>query len=209
MQGRNNNSGSRPSSRPFSSRPTQGGYNRFSNNRNQQNDKHIVNRQITAPEVRVIGADGEQLGVLRTSEALRMAEDIGLDLVMVAVQAEPPVCKIIDLGKLKYKEQKRAAEIKKKSAVQETKEIRLRYNTDHHDLETKIKNARNFLHDGDKVRFSMRFKGREAMYANLGNEIFDNMISQLEEIAQVDERTRLQGQKMLLVLAPKAGVRKK
>ena len=175
----------------------------------REDEKHSVNRDITAKEVRVIGADGEQLGILKTHEALKIAEDAELDLVVVAAKSVPPVCRILDYGKLKYKEQKKAAEIRKKSAVQETKELRIRYNTDDHDLETKIKNAIKFLEDGDKVRFSMRFKGRESMYENLGNEIFEQIIVTLQDFAQVDERTRLIGQKMMLVFAPKPGVKKK
>ena len=175
----------------------------------KEDEKYSVNRDITAKEVRVIGAAGEQLGILKTYEALKIAEDAGLDLVVVAAKSVPPVCRILDYGKLKYKEQKKAAEIRKKSAVQETKELRIRYNTDDHDLETKIKNAVKFLEEGDKVRFSMRFKGREAMYENLGNEIFEQVIIRLQEIAQVDERTRLIGQKMMLVFAPKPGFKKK
>ena len=175
----------------------------------RDDEKHSVNRDITAKEVRVIGADGEQLGILKTQDALKIAEDAELDLVVVAAKSVPPVCRILDYGKLKYKEQKKAAEIRKKSAVQDTKELRIRYNTDDHDLETKIKNAIRFLEEGDKVRFSMRFKGREAMYENLGNEIFEQIIVRLQDLAQVDERTRLIGQKMMLVFAPKPGAKKK
>ena len=175
----------------------------------KEDEKHSVNRDITAKEVRVIGAGGEQLGILKTHEALKIAEDAELDLVIVAAKAVPPVCRILDYGKLKYKEQKKAAEIRKKSAVQETKELRIRYNTDDHDLDTKIKNAIKFLEDGDKVRFSMRFKGRESMYENLGNEILEQIIARLQEFAQVDERTKLIGQKMMLIFAPKPGIKKK
>ena len=175
----------------------------------REDEKHSVNRDIIAKEVRVIGADGEQLGILKTHEALKIAEDAELDLVVVAAKSVPPVCRILDYGKLKYKEQKKAAEIRKKSAVQETKELRIRYNTDDHDLETKMKSAVKFLEEGDKVRFSMRFKGREAMYENLGNEIFEQIIVKLQEIAQVDERTKLIGQKMMLVFAPKPNAKKK
>ena len=174
-----------------------------------EEEKHPVNRDITAKEVRVIGVDGEQLGILKTFDAIKMAEDAGLDLVVVAAKAVPPVCRILDYGKLKYKEQKKAAEIRKKSAVQETKELRIRYNTDAHDLDTKIKNAIKFFEEGDKVRFSMRFKGRESMYENLGNEIFEQIIVRLQDFATVDERTRLIGQKMMLVFAPKPGAKKK
>jgi len=175
----------------------------------RDDEKHSVNRDITAKEVRVIGADGEQLGILKTQDALKIAEDAELDLVVVAAKSVPPVCRILDYGKLKYKEQKKAAEIRKKSAVQDTKELRIRYNTDDHDLETKIKNAIRFLEEGDKVRFSMRFKGREAMYENLGNDIFEMIIVRLQDLAQVDERTKLIGQKMMLVFAPKPGIKKK
>lgn len=166
-------------------------------------EKHSINEQITAREVRVIGIDGEQLGILPTREAMRVAEESGVDLVEVAPEAKPPVCRILDYGKLKYKEQKKAAEARKKAATQAVKDLRVRYSTDKHDLETKVRNARTFLSEGDKVRFEMRFRGREVVYEKLGREIFDQISAQLAEVGVVESLSPLVGQKMILTLAPK------
>ena len=170
---------------------------------NKGDHDHIVNENITAPEVRLIGVDGEQHGVVKTRDALRIAEEAGLDLVEVAPEAKPPVCRLLDYGKLKYKEQKKAAEMRKKSSSHTTKELRLRYNTDKHDLDTKVRNARRFLEEGDRVKFEMRFKGREVVYESLGREIFTQILEKLQDICDIDERTHLMGTKMFLSLAPK------
>lgn len=167
-------------------------------------DKHSINNEITALEVRVINADGEQLGVLSLREAITVAEDQGLDLVEVAPEAKPPVCRILDYGKLRYREQKKAAETRKKSSAQTTKELRVRYSTDDNDIATKVRNARRFLEEGDKVKFEMRFKGREVVYQDLGRETFKQIIKMLEDVAIVEELTPLMGSKMILNLAPKS-----
>lgn len=166
--------------------------------------KHRINDQITVPEVRLIMDDGEQKGVLTTRDAIKIAEDAGLDLVEVAPEANPPVCRLIDYGKLKYREQKKAAETRKKTVTQAIKEIRIRYSTDSHDLETKVKHAKRFLEEGDKVRFSMRFRGREVVYKELGDQIFDQLAGLLEEVAILEERAPLAGQKMHVTFGPKA-----
>lgn len=171
-------------------------------------DKHRINRDITALEVRVIGSGGEQLGVLRTRDAIQKAEEEGLDLVEVAGTAKPPVCKILDYGKLKYREQKKEAALRKNTGPT-VKEIRVRYNTDKHDLETKMRNAKKFILEGDRVRFEMRFKGREASYQDLGKAIFQNIIAQLSEVAVVEESTPLIGLKMILVFVPKGHQKEK
>lgn len=171
----------------------------------QSDDKHIVNQAITARRLRVIGAGGEQIGVIDRDEALRMAEEQGLDLIMVAEEADPPVCRLLDYGKLKYREQKKAAEARKNSAAQSVKELRIRYNTDKHDLEVKVRAARNFLEEGDRVRFQMRFKGREVEYEALGHETYQRVIDQLADIADVEERAPLMGRRMIMVLIPKPG----
>ena len=176
-------------------------------NRGQKNEKHAVNDQIRAREVRVIGADGAQLGVLAIRDALTMAEESGLDLVEVAPEATPPVCRLIDYGKLRYREQKKAAEARRKSSTHTIKELRVRYSTDKHDLDTKVRNARRFLDEGDKVKFEMRFKGREAVYENLGKEIFKQIAESLQDIAVVEEQTPLFGHRMIMLFAPKAGVK--
>lgn len=166
-------------------------------------EKYSINERISSPQVRLIGAGGEQLGVVDTAEALKQAEDLGLDLVEVAAGASPPVCRILDYGKLKYKEQKKAAEARKKSSTHTVKEIRIRYSTDQHDLETKMRKARDFIEGGDRVRFQMRFRGREVVYRNLGEEIFKKITALLDDIASVEERTPLMGQRMTITFVPR------
>lgn len=168
-------------------------------------DAHRINHRITAREVRVITDEGEQLGVMSTRDALVRAEQTGQDLVEVAPQAKPPVCKIMDYGKFKYREQKKEAEAKKKRTEHVLKELRIRYSTDKGDLNTKLKQARGFLEEGNKVKFSMRFKGREAMYVDLGIEKFKEIIKNLEDIAIVDEQSPPAGRQIHLTLAPSKG----
>ncbi len=169
----------------------------------ESTDKHAVNEQIRSPQVMVIGLKGEQLGPMITREAIRLAFDNGVDLVEVAPTAKPPVCKLLDYGKLKYREQKKAADTRKKTAVQEIKELRVRYNTDKHDLETKLNRAKEFIADGDKVRFQMRFKGREMMYRDLGELVFNKIALQLDEVAIIEEKPHMLGTKMGMTFAPK------
>jgi translation initiation factor IF-3 len=176
----------------------------------QSPDVHKINQRITAREVRVIDAQGEQAGVLSLRDALALAEESGLDLVEVAPNSRPPVCKVMDYGKFKYRAQKKEAEARKKRTDNTVKELRIRYRTDSGDLETKLKRARTFLEEGDKVKFSMRFKGREVMYVDLGNEKFQLIIDQLADVASVDERSPLSGRQIYIVLAPtKAPIKKK
>ncbi|MCB9029563.1 MAG: translation initiation factor IF-3 [Deltaproteobacteria bacterium] len=167
-------------------------------------DRHNINDNINSREVRVISDDGEQLGVMLTREAISLAEGKGLDLVEVSGKDSPPVCKIMDYGKFKYREQKKKAEAKKKRSEITTKEIRIRYRTDVGDLETKLKHAREFLEDGDKVKFSMRFRGREIMYLELGNAKFDQLVNKLSDVADLEERSPCQGNQMYIVFAPKS-----
>lgn len=172
------------------------------NNQNERDDEHRINFKIRCPEVRLIGDDGEQLGIMPTNEARKIAEDKGLDLVEVAPNAKPPVCKIMDYGKFKYREQKKEMAAKKKRSETETKEIRIRYRTDKGDLQTKLKQARGFIESGDKVKFSMRFKGREAMYVNLGVEKLNEITQALADIAVIDEQSKMQGNNIYIVYAP-------
>ena len=169
----------------------------------QPQEKFAINEQITAPEVRLIGEDGAQLGVLRLQDAIRMAEDGGVDLVEVAPEARPPVCRLLDYGKLKYREQKKAAEARKKTAVHVVKELRIRYSTDKHDLDTKVRSARKFLQAGDRIRFQMRFRGREVTYQELGIATFNQVVEMLSDIAVVEEKTGVAGMRMSMTLAPK------
>lgn len=179
-----------------------GGARRGQMQRPQNNDQHRTNEQIRVPEVMLIGTDGEQFGVMSTYEARQRAEEAGLDLVEVSPNSKPPVCKLMDYGKFRYKEQKRLAEAKKNRTENTTKEIRLRYCTDSGDLSTKLTKARSFIESGDKVKFSMRFKGREAMFANIGDEKLDMIVESLKDIATVDERQGLSGRSLFMTLAP-------
>ena len=177
------------------------GFKNF-NNQNQQTEEHRINFKIRCPEVRLIGDDGEQLGIMPTNDARKIAEDRGLDLVEVAPNAKPPVCKIMDYGKFKYREQKKEMAAKKKRTETETKELRIRYRTDKGDLQTKLKQARGFIESGDKVKFSMRFKGREAMYVNVGVQKLNEITEALSDIAVIDEQSKPQGNNIYIVYAP-------
>lgn len=173
-------------------------------------EAHRINQKIRAPQVRVISDTGEQLGVLDTRKAVSIAEERELDLVEVSPNTDPPVCKLMDYGKFKYKAQKKEAEAKKKRSETSVKELRIRYRTDVGDLETKLKKARDFLGEGDKVKFSMRFRGREIVYLDLGLEKFEEIIADLQDVAEVDERSPARGRQIYIVLAPlKAGTKKK
>lgn len=165
-------------------------------------ETHRINGRILAREVRVVSESGEQLGVLLTTEALTIAQRDGFDLVEVAPQAKPPVCKIMDYGKFKYREQKKEAEAKKKRTESTIKELRIRYRTDSGDLETKLKQARQFIEEGDKVKFSMRFKGREAAFMDLGVQKINQIVARLSDISVIDERSPAFGRQIYIVFAP-------
>ena len=167
-------------------------------------DKYRINEEITARDVRVIGAGGEQLGIMTARDAMRVAETEGYDLVEVAPEAAPPVCKLLDYGKLKYREQKKAAETRKRSSTHSVKELRVRYSTDKHDLETKLRKAREFLDEGDRVKFQMRFRGREVTYKELGEAIFKQIAEQLQDIALIEDFSPLLGNRMNMILVPKS-----
>ena len=165
-------------------------------------EAHRINDRIVAREVRVIADNGEQVGVLAIRDAMLRAEQAGLDLVEVAPEAQPPVCRIMDYGKFKYKEQKKDAEARKKRTESTLKELRIRYRTDVGDLETKLKQARDFLAEGDKVKFSMRFRGREVAYLELGVEKFKLLAERLADVAVVDEKSPPFGRQIHIVFAP-------
>jgi translation initiation factor IF-3 len=162
-----------------------------------------VNKQINAQTVRVIDENGKQLGIMSLEEALALAEEKDLDLLEVAPNASPPVCRLVDYGKFKYLEQKKEAQAKKKRSIIEVKEIRLRYNTDVGDLETKLKLARKFFEEGNKVKFSMRFRGREKGFVDKGLEKLETIIQSLKDVCSVESQTKeLQGNQLILVLSP-------
>lgn len=170
-------------------------------------DAHRINRHIRAQQVRLIGADGTQYGIVSTDEALRRAEDAQLDLVEVAPTAQPPVCRILDYGKFKYQQHKKEAEARRKQATTTVKELRLGYRTDVGDLERQIHKAREFLAGGDRVKFSLRFRGREMAYQDLGREKLMKVCDALQDVATVEGTPRMEGRLMGVVLAP--GVKKK
>jgi translation initiation factor IF-3 len=158
---------------------------------------------ITVPKVRVIDQDGENLGVLYTREAIAIAQEAGLNLVEVSPGADPPVCKILDIGKFKYESQKKAAAARKNQKTQEIKEIKMRPNIDEHDYQTKMKAINRFLEDGDKVKLTLRFRGRELSHGELGLKLLERVRDETAELAKVEQLPRLEGRQMLMVIAPK------
>ncbi len=162
-----------------------------------------MNRDIFHETVRCIAPDGEQLGVMLTSNAIDVAESYGLDLVEVSPNASPPVCKIMDFGKFKYESQKKKNEAKKKQKLIDVKEIKLRPNIDEHDYQVKMKNVTKFLNGGDKVKVTLRFRGREMAHQELGVNVLNRVRGDTEEIAKVEAFPRLEGRQMVMVIAPK------
>ena len=162
-----------------------------------------VNGAIRAPQVRCIDPDGEQLGVLDTRDAISKAEDFGLDLVEVQPNVDPPVCKILDYGKYKYEAQKRANEARKKQKIIEVKEIKLRPNIDEHDYQVKMRNVVKFLSGGDKVKVTLRFRGREMAHQELGANVLTRVREETDEIAKIEAMPKMEGRQMIMALAPK------
>lgn len=163
-----------------------------------------TNRQIRAKEVQLIGDNGEKLGVIPFSEALSNAEERNLDLVLVAPNTNPPVCKIMNYGKYKFEQAKKEKEAKKKQKIQELKEIRVTPNIEEHDFSFKSKNARKFLTEGNKVKITVRFKGREVNNSKAGELVLNKFIENLEDIASVEKAPKLEGRNMFTILAKKA-----
>ncbi|WP_184807461.1 translation initiation factor IF-3 [Nitrospirillum iridis] len=162
-----------------------------------------VNREINARSVRLIDAAGEMVGVVSLRDALIAAEEAGLDLVEVSPNAEPPVCKILDYGKFKYEAQKKAAEARKKQKIIEVKEIKLRPNIDDNDYDVKMRSARRFLEEGDKVKVTMRFRGREMAHQDLGMNVLVRVRELLDDMAKVEQMPKLEGKQMIMILAPR------
>jgi translation initiation factor IF-3 len=162
-----------------------------------------INRDIRVREVQLIDAEGQNRGVTETLEALKLAEDDGLDLVEIVPNANPPVCKILDYGKYRFNEQKKAAEARKKQKVVEIKEIKLRPGIDDHDYETKMKAVKRFFEEGDKVKFVLRFRGREMAHQDLGFRVLERVKAETLGIAKIELEPSLDGRQMIMVLAPK------
>ena len=160
------------------------------------------NNRIYSPEVQVISSVGENLGILNTNEAISIAREEGLDLIEISPNAKPPVCKIMDMGKFKYDAQKKANKAKKKQKIVSLKEIKLRPVTGTHDYDFKVKNAKKFIIKGDKVKFTIRFKGRELQHSHLGNELMNKIKEDMKEIGKVELDPKFDGKQMIMVIQP-------
>ena len=177
----------------------------FKQNYFQRRTKHKgprSNNRIVSAEVQVISSDGQNLGILNTQEAITIAKNEGLDLIEIAQNAKPPVCKIMDMGKYKYDQQKKLNKAKKKQKKIELKEIKLRPVTEVHDYTFKIKNAQKFLSKGDKVKFTIRFKGREMQHTKLGNDLMEKIKIDMETIGKVELQPKFDGKQMIMVIQP-------
>lgn len=163
-----------------------------------------INEEIRIKEVRVTDANGEQLGIMATRDALRLAEERHLDLVEVAPKARPPVCRIMDFGKYRYEQQKREKEAKKKQKVVTIKEVKLRPNIEQHDFDVKLKNAAKFIGEGNKVKITIMFRGRELSHPELGNELLDRAVEKLGDTVLVERTAKLEGKNMTMVVSPKS-----
>ncbi|WP_173486699.1 translation initiation factor IF-3 [Aliiroseovarius sp. xm-m-378] len=161
-----------------------------------------INERIRAPEIRLIGADGENVGVVPPSRGMELAEQAGLDLVEISPNAVPPVCKIMDFGKFKYETQKREAEARKKQKTIEVKEVKFRPNTDTHDYDVKMRNVVKFLEKGDKVKVTLRFRGREMAHQNLGRELLERVAEDIKEIGKVENMPKMEGRQMVMMIGP-------
>lgn len=162
-----------------------------------------INEMINSRSVRCIDPDGEQLGILSIDEAMNKAEELGLDLVELQPNADPPVCKILDYGKHKYQAQKRANEARKKQKIIEVKEIKLRPNIDQHDYQVKMKAVRKFIDGGDKVKITLRFRGREMAHVELGTNLLSRVQEDIDDFAKIESMPKMEGRQMTMILAPK------
>lgn len=165
-----------------------------------------INEEIRAREVRVINSDGDQLGIFSSREALRLAEEKQLDLVEISPAAKPPVCKIMDFGKYKYEQSKREKEARKKQKIICVKEVKLRPNIEDHDFEVKAKNAIRFLKEGDKVKATIIFRGREIVHTQLGQKLLKRLAERVQDISLVERQPKLEGKNMIMILSPKQDI---
>lgn len=162
-----------------------------------------INDNIRYPEIRVIDTEGEQLGILTPDEAQKVAEERGLDLVLVSDKADPPVCRIMDYGKYKYEQERRAREAKKKQHNAEVKEVKMRYKIDEHDYEVRVNQAKRFLKGGDKVKATINFRGREIQHLDLARELLEKMATDLKDTAEIQQSPKREGRNMIMLLTPK------
>ena len=161
-----------------------------------------VNSKIRVPEIRLIGPEGQNVGVVTPERGMALAEEVGLDLVEISPNASPPVCKIMDFGKFKYETQKRESEAKKKQKTIEVKEVKFRPNTDTHDYDVKMRNVFKFLENGDKVKVTLRFRGREMAHQNLGRELLERVARTSVEIGKVENMPKMEGRQMVMMIGP-------
>ncbi|MGD2129613.1 MAG: translation initiation factor IF-3 [Lysobacterales bacterium] len=161
------------------------------------------NEAITAPQVRVIGSDGDQAGIMNINAALEMAEEEGMDLVEIAPNGEPPVCRIMDYGKFKFEQAKKASQAKKKQKLIQVKEVKFRPGTEEADYQVKMRNVRRFLDEGDKVKLTLRFRGREMAHRELGAAMLERIETELGEDITVEQRPRMEGRQMVMMIAPR------
>lgn len=167
-------------------------------------DLPMINERIRFPKIRLIDTDGKQLGILSPREALRMAEEKDLDLVLVSDKADPPVCRIMDYGKFKFEQEKKAREARKKQHTAEVKEVKMRYNIGEHDYNVRLRSAQQFVADGDKVKATVMFKGREIQHTNLAEDLLRRLAKDLEPVAELQQAPKKEGKNMTMILAPKS-----
>jgi translation initiation factor IF-3 len=169
----------------------------------RQRDLPQINERIRFPTIRAIDSDGTQLGILSPQEALRIAEEKELDLVLVSDKADPPVCRIMDYGKYKFEQEKKAREQRKKQHTADVKEVKMRYTIEEHDYQVRVNQAVRFLKDGDKVKATITFRGREIQHSDLAEELLKRMATDLEEVAEVQQAPKREGRNMMMLLSPK------
>jgi translation initiation factor IF-3 len=169
----------------------------------RQRDLPQINERIRFPKIRAIDTDGTQLGILSPQEALRIAEEKELDLVLVSDKADPPVCRIMDYGKYKFEQEKKAREQRKKQHTADVKEVKMRYKIEDHDYQVRVNQAVRFLKDGDKVKATITFRGREIQHSDLAEELLKRMATDLEEVAEVQQAPKREGRNMMMLLSPK------
>ena len=171
----------------------------------KKNNRNLpqVNEKIRVPKVRAVDADGQQLGIVETREALRMAEEKGLDLVMVSDKADPPVCRIIDYGKYLFEQKKKVQDAKRKQHNAEVKEVKMRYKIEEHDYNVRLSHAKRFLESGDKVKATIMFRGREIQHTNLAEELLQRMAKDLKDLAEIQQAPKKEGRSMMMLLSPK------
>lgn len=163
-----------------------------------------VNERINSPEIRLIGADGGNVGVVTPARGMELAEAAGLDLVEISPNAKPPVCKVMDFGKFKYEQQKRESEARKKQKTIEVKEVKFRPNTDTHDFDVKMRNVLKFLENGDKVKVTLRFRGREMAHLNLGRNLLERVAAAVGDAGKVESMPKMEGRQMIMMVGPTA-----